>query len=69
MMNIRTVTVELFRAAPRHNQLLSPLTQYLGVCGDAPAGRVTLPYEHRDMEQRKQWLSDIRGGKNLPLSP
>ena len=30
MMNIRTVTVELLRAGPRHNQLLSPLTQYLG---------------------------------------
>jgi CHAT domain len=53
-MNIRPVTVELLRAGPRHNQLLSPLTQYLGVCGNAPAGRVTLPYEHRDMEQRLQ---------------
>jgi hypothetical protein len=57
MMNIRTVTVELLRAGPRHNQLLSPLTQYLGVCGNAPAGRVTLPYEHRDMEQRLQDLN------------
>ena len=56
MMHIRTVTVELLRAGPRHNQLLSPLTLYLGVCGDAPAGRVTLPYEHRDMEQR---LADL----------
>jgi beta-lactamase superfamily II metal-dependent hydrolase len=56
MINIRTVTVELLRAGPRHNQLLSPLTQYLGVCGDAPAGRVTLPYEHRDMEQ---WLQEL----------
>ena len=56
-MNIRTVTVELLRSGPRHNQLLSPLTQYLGVCGNAPAGRVTLPYEHRDMEQRLQDLN------------
>ena len=56
MMHIRTVSVELLRAGPRHNQLLSPLTLYLGVCGDAPAGRVTLPYEHRDMEQR---LADL----------
>src|SRR5215831_5904371 len=32
-MDIRTVTVELLRAGPRHNQLVSPLTQYLGVCG------------------------------------
>ena len=57
MMKIRTVTVELLRAGPRHNQLLSPLTQYLAVCGDAPAGRVTLPYEHRDMELRLQDLN------------
>jgi hypothetical protein len=57
VMNIRPVTVELLRAGPRHNQLLSPLTQYLGVCGNAPAGRVTLPYEHRDMEQRLQDLN------------
>ena len=56
-MKIRTVTVELLRAGPRHNQLLSPLTQYLAVCGDAPAGRVTLPYEHRDMELRLQDLN------------
>src|SRR5258708_27480510 len=56
-MNIRTVTVELLRAGPRHNQLLSPLTQYLGVCGNAPAGSVTLPYEHRHMEQRLQDLN------------
>jgi CHAT domain len=57
MKNIRTVSVELLRAGPRHNQLLSPLTQYLGVCGNAPAGRVTLPYEHRDMEHRLQELN------------
>jgi hypothetical protein len=31
---------------PAHNQLLSPLTQYLGVCDDAEAGIVTLPFEH-----------------------
>src|SRR5262249_10460227 len=49
-MDIRTVTVELLRAGPRHNQLVSPLTQYLGVCGNAAAGRVSLPYEHGDLE-------------------
>ena len=45
-MQIRTVTVELLRPGPAHNQLLSPLTQYLGMCDDAEAGIVTLPYEH-----------------------
>jgi beta-lactamase superfamily II metal-dependent hydrolase len=55
-MDIRTVTVELLRAGPRHNQLVSPLTQYLGVCGNAAAGRVSLPYEHGDLELRLQEL-------------
>jgi CHAT domain len=55
-MDIRTVTVELLRAGPRHNQLVSPLTQYLGVCGSAAAGRVSLPYEHGDLELRLQEL-------------
>ena len=44
-IQIRSVTVELLRAGPAHNQLLSPLTQYLGICDDAQAGIVTLPYE------------------------
>ena len=56
-MEIRTLTVELLRAGKRHNQLLSPLTQYLGVCGNAAAGTVALPYEHRDFESRLQEMS------------
>ncbi len=51
MMNIVSVTVELLRAGPRHNQLLSPLTQYLGVCGDREAVTISLPYEHADFER------------------
>ncbi|MFZ4700633.1 MAG: CHAT domain-containing protein, partial [Candidatus Methylumidiphilus sp.] len=45
-MPIRTVTVELLRAGPAHNQFLSPMTQYLGICGDSGAGVVSQPYEH-----------------------
>ena len=55
-MEIRTVTVELLRVGPRHNQLISPLTQYLAVYGNAPAGRVTLPYEQGELELRLQEL-------------
>src|ERR1700760_626417 len=55
-MNIRTVSVEFLRAGPRHNQLLSPLTQYLAVCGDSPAGVVNLPYEHAVFERRREEL-------------
>lgn len=45
-IQVRVVNVELLRAGPAHNQLLSPLTQYLGICDDAEAGVVTQPYEH-----------------------
>ncbi|EHR72283.1 hypothetical protein BurJ1DRAFT_3475 [Burkholderiales bacterium JOSHI_001] len=51
-IHIRTVTVELLRAGPSHNQLLSPLTQYLGICDDAEAGIVMLPYEQHTFERR-----------------
>jgi hypothetical protein len=49
---IRTVTVELLRSGPSHNQLLSPLTNYLGICGDSVAGIVNLPYEHATFLRR-----------------
>ena len=51
-IHIRTVAVELLRAGPAHNQLLSPLTQYLGVCDDAEAGLVMLPYEQHTFMRR-----------------
>jgi beta-lactamase superfamily II metal-dependent hydrolase len=52
VIQIRTVTVELLRAGPAHNQLLSPLTQYLGICGDSGAGVVSQPYEHATFLRR-----------------
>src|SRR3954451_22723082 len=55
-IQIRLVTVEFLRAGPPHNQLLSPLTQYLTVCGDAGAGVVTVPYEHAAFERRLKEL-------------
>src|SRR5204862_3765562 len=55
-IHIRTVTVEFLRAGPPHNQLLSPLTQYLAVCGDAGAGVVTVPYEHAAFERKLKEL-------------
>jgi len=65
-MEIRTVSVELLRAGPRHNQLISPLTQYLGVCGNAPAARITLPFEHGELERR---LQELRYGVHAEADP
>ena len=56
-MQIRRLTVELLRSGPPHNQLLSPLTQYLGVCGDFGAEVVKIPYEHASFLRR---LDDLR---------
>src|SRR5262245_54462613 len=61
-IQFRTVTVEFLRAGPPHNQLLSPLTQYLAVCGDAGAGVVTVPYEHAAFERRLKELRYETGG-------
>ena len=41
---IRSVAVELIRKGPPHNRLLSPLTEYLGICGGTGAGSVSVPY-------------------------
>jgi CHAT domain len=54
---IRRVTVEFLRRGPRHNQLLSPLTDYLAVCEDFPAGVVHVPYEHAEVQVL---LSELR---------
>lgn len=48
MPSISTVTLELLRLGPPHNQLLSPLTRYLGVCGNQPVEEVGVGWEHRD---------------------
>ena len=46
MSRIRTVNLELLRHGPSHNQLLSPLTRYIGLCGNHSAATVTVPFEH-----------------------
>ena len=55
-IQIRLVHVEFLRPGPPHNQLLSPLTQYLAISGDAGAGVVTVPYEQAQFERRLKEL-------------
>src|SRR4051812_28815224 len=49
MTHTRTVKFELLRHGPPHNQLLSPLTQYLALCGNHPATTVHVPFEHNQL--------------------
>jgi hypothetical protein len=60
---VRSVTVEFLRPGPPHNQLLSPLTRYLAVCGDGRVGEVSVPYEHSEFVRR---LRDLRYIAALP---
>ncbi|NVJ09742.1 CHAT domain-containing protein [Myxococcus sp. AM001] len=45
-MTMRTVTLELLRHGPAHNQLLSPLTPYLALCGNHDAETIQVHLEH-----------------------
>ena len=54
---VRRVEVEFIRQGPRHNQLLSPLTDYLAMCGDFPGGVVHAPWEHAEV---LNLLDDLR---------
>ena len=62
MAKIRTIRIEFLRHGPVHNQLLSPLTQYLGLCGNHGASTVHVPYEHQDFLSLLESLRYRDGG-------
>ncbi|MGA2075441.1 MAG: CHAT domain-containing protein [Terriglobia bacterium] len=53
-MSMRTVTLEFLRHGPPHNQLLSPLTRYMVLCGNHQAADVSVGFEHA------QFLTKLR---------
>ena len=52
MSEIRNVKLELLRSGPAHNQLLSPLTPYLALCGAEGPVTVNMPFEHAQLLTR-----------------
>jgi hypothetical protein len=52
MGEIRNVKLELLRSGPAHNQLLSPLTPYLALCGADGPVTVHMPFEHAQLLTR-----------------
>ncbi|HYD60504.1 MAG TPA: CHAT domain-containing protein [Noviherbaspirillum sp.] len=56
MNDILSIKLELLREGPAHNQLLSPLTPYLALCGDDGPVTVHIPFEHRQLVTRLQRL-------------
>jgi hypothetical protein len=53
---MRTITLELLRHGPPHNQLLSPLTPYLALCENHAAVTVQLVFEHNQFLHRLRAL-------------
>lgn len=64
MARISTISLEFLRHGPAHNQLLSPLTQYLGLCGNYGANTVRVPYEHQEFLSLLESLRYNDGGRN-----
>lgn len=60
---IRTVTLELLRHGPAHNQLLSPLTPYLALCGNHDAETVHVGFEHLQLMRRIRALRYEEGSR------
>ncbi len=56
MPKVQTVTLELQRPGPPHNQLLSPLTPYLAMCSSRAANTVYLDFEQQDFLLQVQGL-------------
>lgn len=56
MSEILNIVLELVRSGPAHNQLLSPLTTYVALCGGGSPGNVHLPFEHHQLLMRIQRL-------------
>ena len=55
---MKQITFELLRHGPPHNQLLSPLTPYLALCGNHPATSLHTPFEHNQFLHRLRALGD-----------
>ena len=58
---MRTIRLELLRHGPPHNQLLSPLTDYLALCENHPAASIQVPFEHAEFMLRLRALQYKNG--------
>ena len=68
MNDIQDIQLEFLRAGPAHNQLLSPLTPYMALCGaDGPVS-VHLPFEHAQLLNRLNRLRYEVGGVPIAAS-
>ena len=66
MSKIYNVTLELLRPGPAHNQLLSPLTPYIALCGADGPVTVNIPFEQRHLLSRLSRLRYAVDGEAIP---
>ncbi|MBU0966399.1 MAG: CHAT domain-containing protein [Proteobacteria bacterium] len=66
MSEIHNVKLEILRPGPAHNQLLSPLTPYLVLCGADGPVTVRLPFEQRQLLIRLERLRYYTEGTPVP---
>jgi len=50
--SVKDLRLELLRPGRAHNQLLSPLTPYIALCGEDGPVTINIPYEHRQLLTR-----------------
>jgi hypothetical protein len=65
---MRTIRLELLRHGPPHNQLLSPLTNYLALCENHPAATLQVPFEHAEFMVRLRALQSTAGALTTGMS-
>ena len=68
MNDIQDIHLEFLRAGPAHNQLLSPLTPYMALCGADGPVMVHLPFEHAQLLNRLNRLRYEVGGVPVAAS-
>lgn len=68
MEGIRTIKLEILRQGPAHNQLLSPLTPYIALCGSDGPVSVKMPFEHQQLLNRLERLRYVTSGGAVPAS-
>ena len=56
MASFEKITLEFVRPGPSHNQLLSPLTPYMALCGESQPVTLHIPIEHRKLLNRLRSL-------------
>lgn len=70
MSPFMTVRLDLVRPGPPHNQLLSPLTPYMALCGDGSPTTFHIELEHHQMLSRLERLRYVtRQGSAMAAVP